>query len=229
MSSRGWRSLGVLSMVGAVLALAATVVYATVTYLGVGTGSGSTAVVSLSLGAPAQKLCSYTGLEPGDLVGSPAQSCTFSVKYSGSIAAHMALDVVIQTHAGSGRGKLRLYDPAAGAGLTLKITDSQVPKVTYSLPTTSSACPAGTPAGTVCYSEHDNLVSAHVFTSASAAVTFTISPHFPKSSGNAFQGATAGVKLVVHVVQAAANPLPATCNASTVGQPCPPSGIFTWG
>jgi hypothetical protein len=228
MSSRGWRSLGVVSLVGAVMALCASVVYATVTYLGAGTGSGSTAVVSLSLGAPAQKLCSYTDLEPGDLVGSPAQSCTFSIRYSGSITAYMALDVVIQTRAGPGRSKHRLYDPSAGSGLTLKITDSQVPKVTYVTPTKATACPAGAPAGTVCYAVHDDLVSAHVFTSASPAVTFTISPQFPKSAGNAYQGATAGVKLIVHVVQAAVNPLPATCDASTLGHPCPPSGTFTW-
>jgi hypothetical protein len=59
-------------------------------------------------------------------------------------------------------------------------------------------------------------------------VTFILVPRFAAATGNSYQGGKAKVALIVQAVQAPANPLPATCNVTTIGQPCPESGTFTW-
>ena len=64
--------------------------------------------------------------------------------------------------------------------------------------------------------------------SAGDTVTFTLTPSFPKTVGDRYQGGTAAVTLTAQAVQAAGNPLPPGCTTATIGQPCPASGTFTW-
>jgi len=95
-----WRALYAVVLVGAVGALIAGVASAFLSASGSGTGSASTGGVSVAVNAPATHTCTYPALVPGDLTG--AQTCAFSVTYTGSISAFLSLTVAIQSKAGWG-------------------------------------------------------------------------------------------------------------------------------
>jgi hypothetical protein len=223
-----WRGAYVVVLVAAVGALVAGIAYASLTATGSGTGSASTGSVSLSVNASATTTCTYPTLKPGDLTGTAAEKCALSVTYTGSISAFVSLTVAIQSKAGSG-GHL-LYDGTNTNGLTFSITDGHN---TFTVPTGAGTTGSPCPAGYTCWTASNELAAWYggsgtlTFTSGDA-VTWTVTPLFPKTVGNTYQGAAASLTLTALAVQAPANPLPATCTTSTIGQSCPASGSFAW-
>jgi hypothetical protein len=222
-----WRGLYVVAVASAVAALVAGLAAAYLTTTGSGTGSASTGSVAMSVNAPATHTCTYSSLSPGNLTGSV--TCAFSVTYTGSISAFASLTVAIQSKAGSG-GHL-LYDGTNTSGLTLSISDGHH---AFTVPTGAGATGGSCPATFTCWTTANDLAawysgSTPNLTFANAnAVTWTVTPLFPAWVKNPYQGGTATLTLTAHAVQAPANPLPAGCTTSTIGQPCPASGTFTW-
>jgi hypothetical protein len=203
-----WRNRFLVVFAAAVAALVAGLAYATIPTTGNGTGSASTGALTLTAnGAPATSACAYTAL---------------------------ALGIVIETQRSAASGSHPLYDTTS-TGLTMSITSAS-PSVTYRVPTAPTPCPAGAPALSTCYELDHELVSTTPFTSPSPAtstVTFTLTPNFPTTAGNAYQASAAQVLLTVQAVQAAGNTISCSSTAPSVapptaGAPCTPAGTFTW-
>jgi hypothetical protein len=182
-------------------------------------GSSSFGAGTVTVRDSAIASCPVSGLLPNGT----ASTCTFTATYSGSAAAYLAVDVLIETQAGAGGSKL--YNPAdSGNDLQISITSTS-PSVTYTVPTTSTTCPGGAPSGSTCYELDDELVATTAFTSA--AVAFSIAVKLPTSSTAGYQGGTAQIMLTTHAVQSGNNTL--SCSATpTAGSPCTPSGSFKW-
>jgi hypothetical protein len=213
-------------LAGAVGALVAgvAVAYLNVSPGGSGIGSASTGSVSLAINAPATYACTFGALKPGDLTGAAGQTCSFSVAYTGSIQAYVSLTVAIQSNAGVGAGKQPLYDGTNTTGLTFKITDAG--GKTYTVPTGTGTTGGACPAGFTCWTAANDLAATYTpgatltFSNTNTA-TWTVTPLFQKGVGNAYEGGTAALTLTAQAVQGApANPLPASCTTSTIGQPC---------
>lgn len=226
---RTWRwRLYFLSLAAAVGALFAGLSFASLTTTGSGSGSASLGSVAINVNAPATHACTYAVLVPGDLTGSA--TCAFSVTYTGSISAFMSLTVAVQSKAGLGGHTL--FDGSGTAGLTLSISDGHR---AFTLPTGPGTTGGSCPVGFTCWMTPNDLAAWYsgttpslTFTNASPAVTWTVTPLFPKTVGNGYQGASASLILTAQAVQAPANPLPAGCTTSTIGQSCPTSGSFAW-
>jgi hypothetical protein len=218
------RVLGALSTVGAIGALTAGLAFGYFTDTGTGTGSATVGSVSLAVNSPATTTCSYTNLLPGDLTGT--ETCALSVSYTGTGTAYVSLTIAVQSNAGSGVGAKTLFDPNDNDGLLLSITDGTS---SFSVPTGSGTTAGCTPMGSTCWTESNDLAAwyssgpstAHLaFTSTSPAVTWTVTPLFTTTVGNAYQGASATLTLTATAVQTEGNTLPATCTTSTIGLPC---------
>jgi hypothetical protein len=182
-------------------------------------GNNSFAAGTLTLTDSAIANCPVSGLLPGAAPG----ACTFTVTYSGSVAGYLAVDVLIETQAGSGGTKL--YNPADSGNDLLVTIASSSPSVTYTAPTTATTCPGGAPSGSSCYELDDELVSTSALTSA--AVTFSVSVSLPSGSATGYQGGAAQIILTAHAVQSKNNTL--SCSATpAAGSPCTPSGTFKW-
>ena len=152
-----------------------------------------------------------------------ATSCTFTATYPGPSSAYLAVNVLVETQAGS--GGTALYDPADSShDLQITLTSSS-PTVTYTVPTTATTCPAGAPSGSACYELDNELVSASTVTSA--AVSFAVSVDLPTGSTTGYQGGAAQIILTTHAVQSGSNALSCTGTAAA-GSPCTPSGSFKW-
>jgi hypothetical protein len=182
-------------------------------------GSNSFTAGTVTLADSAIANCPVSGLLPG---ATPA-ACTFTATYSGSAAAYLAVDVLIEAQAGSGGTKL--YNPGDSSNdLHVTITSSN-PSVSYTAPVTATTCPGGAPSGSSCYELDDELVSTSAFTSA--AVTFSVSVSLPAGSATGYQGGAAQIILTAHAVQSKNNTL--SCSATpAAGSPCTPSGTFKW-
>jgi predicted ribosomally synthesized peptide with SipW-like signal peptide len=162
--------------------------------------------------------CPVSNLLPGSAPG----ACSFTSTYAGS-AAYLAVDVLIETQAGSGGTKL--YNPADSTNdLHVSVTSAS-PSVTYTVPTTATACPAGAPAGSACYELDNELVSTSAV--VGAAVTFSVAVSLPTNSATGYQGGAAQVILTTHAVQSKNNTLSCTATPAS-GSPCTPSGPFAW-
>lgn len=161
-----------------------------------------------------------TDMAPGD---SPA-ACTLGLTYSGSLSAYLAVDVLVETQAGS--GGTTLYDPGGSNGLAVTITDNQGTPVTYTMPTTSTTCPEGAPGGSTCYELDNELLGTSAYTSGTSD-TMSTSVSLPLAAGNGFQGGAAQVILTGHAVQSKNNALACTATP-TAGKSCTPSGSFAW-
>jgi hypothetical protein len=223
-----WRGLYVIGLAAALGAVVAGVTFGYLSASGSGSGSASTGGVAVSINAPATHTCTYTALVPGNLTGSA--TCALSVTYTGSISAFMSLTVAVQSKAGPGGHTL--YDGSGNAGLTLSISDGHH---AFTVPTGAGTTGGSCPVGFTCWTTANDLAVWYsgtapnlTFTSASPAVTWTVTPLFPKTVGNTYQGATAALTLTAQAVQAPANPLPAACTTSTIGLSCPASGGFAW-
>jgi hypothetical protein len=182
-----------------------------------GQDSFTTATVTLANSAVAN--CPVSKLLPNATPG----SCTLTTTYAGPRPAYLAVNVLIETQAGSGGTKL--YNPADAANDLQVTISSSAPSVSYAVPTTATSCPGGAPSGSACYELDNELVSTSAITSAAAS--FTVAVQIPTSSPTGYQGGTAQVILTTHAVQATNNTL--SCKATpTAGSPCTPSGTFTW-
>lgn len=181
------------------------------------TNSLAAGTVTLSNSAIAN--CPVTGLLPDNTTS----TCTFTASYSGSASAYLAVNVLIETRAGS--GGTQLYNPGdASNDLQVTMTSSS-PTVTYTVPTTATTCPLGAPSGSSCYELDNELVSTSAVSSAS--VTFSIAGKLPTGSATGYQGGSAQIILATHAVQARNNAL--SCSVTpTAGFPCTPSGSFKW-
>jgi hypothetical protein len=182
-----------------------------------GSNSYTAAAVTLANGSLAN--CPVNNLFPNNA----AVTCTFTTTYPGPASVYLAVDVLIETQAGT--GGTRLFNPADSSNdLQVTITSSS-PSVTYTVPSAATTCPGGAPSGSACYELDNELVSITPLTSAT--VTFSVSVSLPTGSPNGYQGGTAQVILITHAAQSASNTLSCTATPA-VGSPCTPSGSFKW-
>ena len=187
------------------------------TAAGTGTRSASTGSVTLANSAIAN--CPVTGMLPN----ATPQSCTFTATYSGPAAAYLAVNVLVETQAGTGGA--RLYNPADPSG-SLQITvTSTSPAVTYAVPASSTTCPGGAPSGSLCYELDNELVATTPF--SSAAIALSVAAQVPATSATGYQDGAAQVILTTHAVQSGNNALFCT-TTPTAGSPCVASGSFRW-
>jgi hypothetical protein len=181
--------------------------------------SNSLAAGTVTLTDSAVANCPISNLLPNGT----ATACTFTATYTGSAAAYLAVNVLIETQAGG--GGTRLYNPGDSANdLQVTITSS-TPTVTYGAPTTATTCPGGAPSGSACYELDNELVSTSAV--ASAAVGFSVSVKLPSGSAAGYQGGAAQVIVTTHAAQSASNTLSCTATPTT-GSSCTPSGSFKW-
>jgi hypothetical protein len=182
-----------------------------------GSNSLTAGIVTLTNSAIAN--CPVSNLLPN---GTPS-TCTFTATYAQPVSAYLAVNVLIETQAGS--GGTRLYNPSdAGNDLQVTMTSSN-PSVTFTVPTSSTTCPVGAPSGSACYELDNELVSTNTFTSA--AVSFAVSVKLPTTSVTGYQGGAAQIILTTHAVQSRNNTL--SCSSTpAAGAPCTPSASFKW-
>jgi hypothetical protein len=182
-----------------------------------GHSSFTAGIVTLTDSAIAN--CPVSNLLPN----STSSTCTFTTTYTHPVSAYLAVNVLIETQAGS--GGTRLYTPSDSSNdLQVTITSSN-PSVTYTVPTSSTTCPVGTPSGSACYELDNELVSTNPFTSAT--VSFSVSVNLPTSSLTGYQGGAAQIILTTHAVQSSNNTL--SCSSTpAAGAPCNLSGSFKW-
>ena len=223
--ARRWRrALPAACLVAALAALGGGLAQALLSAGGSGTGSATTGSIGVNTLGVTTQTCTYTDLQPGDLVGAPTeQPCVLDTTYEGNVPAWISLTVEIASVKGSGTSPL--YDGSNLNGLTFSISDG----------TTSYDVPAGpgTPclAGT-CWTAPNDLAAWYDGSTPKLAfnngdkVVWTVTPMFDSSANdNKYQGGSATLTLVVNAVQSQGNPLPGTCNTTTIGKPCPTA---TW-
>ena len=175
--------------------------------------------VSLTQSATAK--CNIKTMVPGDGTATyPAThkyrtntndaTCTFKVKYTGSVPADLGLNVTID---GDG-----LYNSTA-TGLQVKIS-STVTTVVYMTGTTlgGSATTGNAPTAT------NLLVGADV--PPNSTVTVTVNYQLPEGAKNGFQTKSTTVDLMLHAVQYANNGTPVAVQACTTGKAC--AAITAW-
>ena len=233
MSARGvktwrWRVSVVVGLFVTSGALATGLAYGFFSSPGSGYGSASVGTLKLSVNSPASVTCNYPMLSPGDLTG-PAK-CSLAVDYTGTIPAYVSLTVAISSQAGVGGSPL--YDGTNVSGLTFSISDGQH---NFTVPVGAGTTTAPCPAGFTCWTSPNDLAAWYsgpttnlAFTASSPTTVWTVTPLFPTSAGNTYQGASANLVLTASAVSIG-TPLPTACNILTIGQSCPASGSFTWG
>jgi hypothetical protein len=210
-------------------ALATGIAYGFFGSSGGGTGSATVGTLALGVNAPASSSCDYANLTPGDLSG--VTQCSLAVNYTGSVPAFVSLTVQISSTPGSGGGLL--FNGSGSSGLTFAISDGQN---SFQVPSGTGTTAAPCPAGSTCWTTPDDLASWYtgstpslVFTGSSPVVTWTVTPLFPTTAGNTFEGGSAKLTLTARAVQDTPNPLPLGCDTTSIGQSCPASGSFVWG
>ncbi len=226
-AKRAALAAGVAVSIGAIAALASGVTFGLYSASEAGTGNSFTAgTVTVGTGTPASVTCTITSMIPGDSsAGAPSGSkadttCTYNVKYTGSAAAWLAVDVAVSD------GSTPLYDGTA-TGLQLYLKDASSTYLTSTAPTagTTYKTAGGTATSLPATGITDLLVSTTAAT-AGTAVSFSLDYALPIATGNTYQDGSATVTLTFHAVQAGNNPLPATC--TTAGAQCLPGSGFIW-
>jgi hypothetical protein len=222
-----WRATYFAGVVLTAAALVTGLASATLNAAGSGTGSAAAGSVAVSLNSAATRTCAYGSLLPGGLAGSA--TCALSVTFTGTLPAFLSLTVQVQAKAG--RGGAPLYG-GNGAGLTLSVSDGHT---SFTVPAGPGVTGGSCPSGFTCWTAANDLAAwyggdgtPNLTFPAGTAVTFTVAPGFARTAGNSYQGGTATVTLTAQAVQAPGNPLPSGCGISTIGQPCPATGTFTW-
>ena len=108
----------------------------------------------------------------------------------------------------------------------MAIADNQTTPVTYTVPTTSTACPGGAPSGSTCYELDNELFGTAAFADGTSdTISTTVS--LPLAAPNGYQAGAAQIILTGHAVQSKSNTLACTSTA-TAGKTCTPSGSFAW-
>ena len=181
------------------------------------TTSGSTnlinsGTVTVGPGSAPSVVCAVTNLVPGDSssghsLGSKARTqCKYSVKYTGTAPAYLAVDLSVAA------GATPLYTNDS-VGLRWLIRDGSTTYVNGHQYTDQDdvlhAIVAGTPVA--------NLLVSTTPASTGDEVVFTVDYLLPNTSGNAYQGGSTSVQLTFHAVQSGNQTLPAACAA---GQQC---------
>jgi hypothetical protein len=208
---------------GLVVSVAALSLFAT----GVAFGSLKSSLASLgnsyTAGTVTLSNSSVTGCPVSNLLpNATAVTCTFTTTYAGPLSAYLAVNVLVETQAGTGGTKL--FNPTDSThDLQLTITSTS-PSVTYKVPSASETCPSGAPSGSTCYELDNDLISTSALTSATVA--FTVSVKLPATSPTGYQGGAAQILLTTHAVQSGNNTL--SCETTTAGSPCTPKGTFSW-
>ena len=229
----GWRGLVVALGLVTSAAVFSSLAYASITGHDLdndhdGDGHVAPAKVSLRVNAAATTVCHISDLVPGD---SPAPApCRFSVSYTGTVPAYVALNVVVRS--AIGRTGHSLYDAGRPDGITFEISDGHHLFDTLSGPAQNGgACPPRL----TCWSVQNDLAAWYrpagadlVFTRDTPAISWTETPVIPAGLGNEFQGATATLVLTAEAVEATTNALPPTCTILTIGRPCAPTTHFAW-
>lgn len=225
--SRRWRAGVTVGLVVTSVALVSGIAYAFFTQTGSANGFVSVGTFALSVNASQSDTCHYPMLTPGDLSG--AQKCALAVNYTGSVPAYVSLTVAISSKAGDG-GNL-LYDGTNTNGLTFSISDGTN---SFNVPAGAGTTGGSCPAGFTCWTSPNDLAAWYsgaasnlAFTSASPTTVWTVTPLFPSSVGNSYEGASANLVLTATAVSIG-TPLPASCNTTTIGQSCPATGSFAW-
>ena len=166
---------------------------------------------SVTLTTDISGTCSITNLLPG----TTSRPCHLGVTYSGSVPSYLALDVLIQTQAGT--GGLSLYNPADPThSLGVTITDNQVPPVSYGVPAVATTCPLSAPPASTCYALADELVGLSGMVSGTS-ITFSTVVTLPAASTNGYQGGSVQIIERVHAAQSSNN---GSTNGCSAGQPC---------
>jgi spore coat-associated protein N len=195
-----------LASVGAVIALATGVTFglfsATETSA---TNAFAAGTVTVAPGSNTSVTCNTSNIVPGDSSPTDHPSCTYNVRYTGSVPANLAVDVNVASAAAclascNGVGDFPLYDGTA-AGLQYTIGDGTTTYVSgtkYKDSTgASQTIVAGTPV--------TDLLVAKGVSADSSDRTFTVNYSLPLAAGNDYQGSTSSVTLTFHAVQSAHN------------------------
>ena len=167
-----------------------------------GSNTFAAGTVSVGLGSTSTT-CTVTNMMPGDSsanYGSGSASltpCDYRVKYTGSAAAWLAVDVAVTA------GSPALYT-ATSSGLQLKIGvnggASMVSGTTFKTQAgTNTTLTAGSPV--------TNLLVSSVPATTDDLVTFDIDYLLPLIAPNALQGGTTTVTLTFHAVQSSNQPI----------------------
>ncbi len=219
---------GLAASIGAIAALASGTTFGLYSASQASSGNSFTSgTVTVGTGTPTSVTCTITGMVPGDssvgaAVGSKADTtCTYNVKYTGSVSAWLAVDVAVSN------GSTALYDGTA-TGLQLYLKDGSANSyLTSTAPTagTTYKTSGGTATSLPAAGITDLLVNTTAATT-NTAVAFSLDYALPIASGNTYQGGSATVTLTFHAVQSGNNPLPTAC--TTIGQQCLPASGFAW-
>jgi predicted ribosomally synthesized peptide with SipW-like signal peptide len=173
--------------------------------------------VTVGLGDDASVVCKMQDLAPGDSSANAAlgsksmDSCSYAVKYTGSSAAWLSVDVLIESTGTS------LYTGDA-KGLQFFVADGAtniIDGTTFA--TIDGSDTAATSGVTV---EHILLSSTPAVTGDTA--TFAIDYLLPLLAPNSLQGADTSITITFHAVQSANQPI-GSCQA---GRQC---NTITWG
>jgi len=190
----------------------------------------------VSFGTPGGLACNVANAQPGD-----SGTCTLQETYNGtaSSGAYLGLDVAITGASGTPVAPYSptstlpaptaangLYDGTVN-GLQVEISDGQATPVYY-MNANGAQSGAGynvagtylggsaTTSGSASASAADLLVNTTPFTS-STTITWTVNWSLPSSAGNAYDGATTTIALLVHAVQAGNQTFTGSC---AVGKTC---------
>ena len=192
------------------------------------TSAGRISASILTVDAPATHTCQYDDLVPGDLTGT--SKCTFAVNYAGAMPGYVALSVAIRSKVGS--GGVTLYDGTNSSGLSFSLSDGHR---SFVIPSGQGTTGGRCPLSYRCWYSADELAAWYrtnstnlTFPENQSSITWTLTPLFPRTAGNSYQGVSAAIILTANAVTSYPTALPADCNISTIGRTCQPTGSFTW-
>lgn len=184
-----------------------------------GANTFTAGTVTVGAGSGATVTCNISNMVPGDSstgasTGSKSDTqCAYSVKYTGSAPAWLAVDVAV--------GNGGLYDGTAN-GLQLYLKDGT--PTTY-VNGTSYTQQGGGSATLPTNASAPNLLVSTAAAPTNTTVNFTLDYLLPSTAGNSYQGLNTTVTLTFHAVQSGNNALPGACAA---GQQCNAGGGFAW-
>lgn len=178
--------------------------------------------VTVGDGSTASTTCDVTGMMPGDSsagfgsLNEQLSACAYRVKYTGSAAAYLAVDIAVVAPSAALPSSPGLYDSSA-TGLQVHVSDGTSTfmngttfKVLSGADTTVAA---GTPV--------TNLLVSTTPAVTDDEFTFDIRYALPTLAPNALQGGSATVTLTFHAVQSANQ----SSSGCTAGQQC---NTITW-
>jgi len=178
--------------------------------------------VSVGDGSTASTTCNVTGMMPGDSssgfgsLNEQLAACAYRVKYTGSAAAYLAVDIAIAAPSAALPSTAALYD-ASATGLQVQVASGAtnfMNGTTFKvLNGTNTSVLAGTPV--------QNLLVSTTPAATNDELTFDIRYALPTLAPNSLQGGSATVTLTFHAVQTANQDI----TGCTAGRQC---NTITW-